>query len=219
VDPEQQPLGQVVALQLVQIPSAQGPPAQAWQASPPFPHAASAFPDRQDVPEQQPPGQEAPSQMQAPPAQCWPAAHGARVPQTQPPAVEQASAASASHVTHAAPAIPQLVVMRGLQNPLAQQPSGHKLGSHEPVSSRHDDEQPSPEKALPSSHSSMPDRTLVSPQMAGSPRVSAALTSSPIFTTMACCSLARMVAPARPSTRRITVLPASAAGSRMTAFS
>jgi len=58
VDPEQHPLGQVVALQPVHAPPVQAPPLQSWQAAPPVPQLMPLVPARQVVPEQQPLGQD-----------------------------------------------------------------------------------------------------------------------------------------------------------------
>jgi hypothetical protein len=53
---KQQPLGQLAALQPLQVPPAQVPPApQAWQERPPVPQAVSATPGMQKSPLQQPP--------------------------------------------------------------------------------------------------------------------------------------------------------------------
>jgi hypothetical protein len=72
---------------------------------------------------------------------------------------------------------------------------------------------------LPSSQSSIPSRTVPSPQIAGAPSVNVTAVSSPRRTTTGCCSLAAIVAPARPSTRSRTVVPATASGSSTTAVS
>jgi hypothetical protein len=50
LEPEQQPLAHVVALQLVQIPLAHVPLLHALHAAPPTPHALDAVPARHDVP-------------------------------------------------------------------------------------------------------------------------------------------------------------------------
>jgi hypothetical protein len=80
VDPEQQPLGQLVVLQSLQTPPAQIRPAQSWQAAPPAPHALLAVPVRQVVPEQQPLGHDVRSHTHAPLTQRWPMPQGAPVP-------------------------------------------------------------------------------------------------------------------------------------------
>jgi hypothetical protein len=59
----------------------------------------------QVVPEQHPPPQLVVSQLQMPPTQCWPAAHGAPAPHAHPPN-RQALARTASQATHAAPPLP-----------------------------------------------------------------------------------------------------------------
>ena len=134
--------------------------------------------------------------------------------------MEQASAESGGQVVQVAPAVPHVPSALGLQNPPEQQPFGHEAASHEPGGSVWQSaEQPSPASVLPSSHCSMPWRTVPSPQMAGAPRVRAAFTSLLRWIGTACCSEATIDAPARPSTRRSRVFPASAGDSRITAVS
>jgi hypothetical protein len=65
------------------------------------------------VPEQQPLGHEVPSQMHAPIAHRWPAAHGLPVPQAQSPLALQRSARIGSQRMHAAPPSPQVVALAG----------------------------------------------------------------------------------------------------------
>lgn len=175
------------ALQLSQTPFVQPPTVHIWHASPPAPQAASLVPGRQVVPEQQPVLQLVPSHTQAPFRQRWPLAQAAPVPQTQVPAAEQPSAASASQTLHAAPGAPHASTARGLQIPPAQQPSIQVVASHLTVVSRWQvSEQPSPETVLWSSQSSMPSRTTPSPQIAGAPSVSVRPTISPACATTIC---------------------------------
>lgn len=80
-------------------------------------------------PLQHPVGHDVASQTQAPPEQCSPAAHGAPVPHWQVPLAEHVSARTESHVTHVAPAAPQLPSARVLHVVPSQQPSGHDVES------------------------------------------------------------------------------------------
>lgn len=207
-------------MQLLQMPLAQPPVWQTWQARPPVPHASVVSPAAQAPPTQQPLGQLVPSQTHAPSRQRWPAEQAGPAPHAQAPVAEQASATSGAQAVQAAPAVPQVAIVGALQKPPAQQPVGHELASHAPGASVWQSaEQPSPASALPSSHCSMPGRIVLSPQTAGAPSVSDAFVSLPRWMTIACCSEATIAAPARPSTRRSTVFPASSAGSRTTAVS
>jgi hypothetical protein len=220
VTPEQQPLGQFVGLQLLHTPPAQTPSAQGWQAWPPTPQASSALPGRQVSPEQQPFGHEVPSHRQRPPMQRVLGPQDGPAPQAQLPSAEQPSALEGSQATQAFPATPQVAVVRALQTPSAQQPSGHEVASQAGVGSIwHVAEHPSPDMVLPSSHVSIGARTTPSPQIAGAPRVRVTLTIAPRIKTTACCSLATIVPPARPSTRRTTVDPPSSEGRTMLAVS
>ena len=170
-----------------QTPLVQPPTAHIWQARPPPPQAASALPGRQVVPEQQPVLQLVPSHTQAPFWQRWPLAQGAPAPQTQVPAAEQPSAASASQTLHAAPGAPHAAAARGLHVPPAQQPPAQVVTLHVTTASRWQvSEQPSPENVLPSSQSSKPSRTTPSPQIAGAPSVRVRGTSSPATATTGC---------------------------------
>lgn len=127
VEPEQQPL-QLLGLQLLQTPPAQGPSPQFWQAPPPLPHIAAAVPGRQLAPEQQPDGHEAPSQTHTPAMQRDPSAQGAPVPQAQVPAGVQRLAVMPQR-TQALPPMPQLPTARSRQTFPTQQPSGHDVAS------------------------------------------------------------------------------------------
>ena len=69
VAPEQQPPGQLEALQPLHTPPAQLWLPQSWQAAPPLPQVPSAVPGRHWPPEQQPFGQDVPSHTQLPPKQ------------------------------------------------------------------------------------------------------------------------------------------------------
>jgi hypothetical protein len=179
-------LGQLVGLQLLHTPWLHPAAAQVWHASPPAPQAASASPGKQRLSAQHPAAQLLPSHTQAPPTQCWPAEQGAPAPQAQAPSAEQPSLSRASQATHAAPAGPQVARARGWQMPPAQHPAGHEVTLQAAAPSRRQRaEQPSPERVLPSSHSSISGRSTPSPQMAGAPRVSVTSTSSARRTTTA----------------------------------
>lgn len=54
LEPEQQPLAHVVALQLAQMPAEHAPPVHALHAAPPVPHALVEVPARHVAPWQQP---------------------------------------------------------------------------------------------------------------------------------------------------------------------
>jgi two-component system phosphate regulon sensor histidine kinase PhoR len=147
VGPEQQPPGQLCALQPVQTPPWQlSPAAHGAQAAPPVPHAPSAG-TRHWPAAQQPFGHEIPSQRHNPATQCWPLAQAGPRPQTQLPA-EQPLAAIGSQVVHAPPPLPQLLVDEAsTQVVAAQQPFGHELPSQaqRPPTQRW----PEPQGALP----------------------------------------------------------------------
>ena len=207
-------------MQPLQTPFVQVPGVQFWQARPPLPHEALVSPATQAPPAQQPPGQLTPSHTHAPSRQRWPALHAAPAPHTHAPAAEQASAARGSHAAQAPPGAPQWVSARCRQKPPAQQPPGQEEAPQAPgVSVWHASEHPSPDAALPSSHSSSPSRTVLSPQMAGAPSVSVTFSSLARSTRTDACADARIVAPARPSTRNSTVFPASVSGRRITTVS
>ena len=138
----------------------------------------------------------------------------------QVPSAAQLSLISGSHARQAAPALPQVAALGVVQTPVAQHPLGQVEALHAAAPSRWQlDEQPSPDVVLPSSHSSMPDRTTPSPQIAGSPSVSETATSWPSCTANACWSLPTTVPFASPSTRKSTVMPARLSGSRTAAVS
>ena len=125
--------------------------------------------------------------MQAPPTQRWPVPHATPAPHAQAPVAEQLSLDCGSQVRHAAPALPQAPAVGTVHTPAAQQPSGQVVALHAPAASRRQlAEQPSFETVLPSSHSSIPARTTLSPQMAGAPSVRIASTSWPARTATAC---------------------------------
>jgi hypothetical protein len=121
VAPEQQPLGQLPALQPLQTPPVQVWAPQSWQVPPPLPHAAFAVPLVQVVPEQQPFGQLVPSQTQAPATHRWPLAHAAPVPQAQTPLDEHRSAVM-PHAAQVPPLLPQVASDWDRQVPDEQQP-------------------------------------------------------------------------------------------------
>jgi len=137
VDPEQQPLGQLVVLQSLQTPPAQIRPAQSWQAAPPAPQALLAVPVKQVVPEQQPLGHDVRSQTHAPLTQRWPVPHGAPLPHWHAPLAEQRSDA-APQLTQALPVTPQLATAAVLQVVPLQQPLRHEIASqmHAPPTQR-----------------------------------------------------------------------------------
>lgn len=78
---------------------------------------------------QQPDGQEAASQTQAPSSHRCPGAHAGFTPQRQPPP-EQASARFGSQLTHALPSSPQVVKAEGLQVAPEQQPEAQLVALH-----------------------------------------------------------------------------------------
>jgi hypothetical protein len=211
----------LLGLQLLHTPLLQPPVAHDWQPSPPLPHAVSALPGMQTLPLQQPLAQLVPSQVQAPATQCWPARQAAPGPQPQVPSAAQPSLINGSHARQAAPAVPQVAALGVVQTPVAQQPLGQVEALHAFAPSRRQvDEQPSSDVVLPSSHSSMPERTTPSPQIAGSPSVSETPTSWPSCTANACWSLPTTSPLATsPSTRRSTVIPARLSGSSTAAVS
>jgi hypothetical protein len=70
VEPEQQPVGQLLTPQLEHEPPAHElPPVQTVHAAPADPHDAVVLPARHVVPSQQP-AHDVPSQTQLPPTQC-----------------------------------------------------------------------------------------------------------------------------------------------------
>ena len=137
VEPEQQPLGQLVGLQSLQTPPAQIRPAQSWQTAPPAPHALLAVPVRQVVPEQQPLAHDVRSQTHIPLTHRWPVAHGAPLPHWQAPVAEQRSDA-APQLTQALPETPQLATPAVLHVVPLQQPAWHDSVSqmHAPPTQR-----------------------------------------------------------------------------------
>ena len=138
VAPEQQPPGQLVALQPLQCPPVQVWPAgQVVQAPPPPPHEATLSPARQAPAAQQPVGHEVLSQTQVLATQRWPAAQVVPVPQRQLPVAEQLSE-WASHATQVEPALPQVVMVRFEQMAPLQHPLGHEVASqmHRPSAQR-----------------------------------------------------------------------------------
>jgi hypothetical protein len=210
----------LLGLQLLHAPWLHPPVAHDWQLSPPEPHAVSALPGMQTLPLQQPLAQLVPSQVQAPATQCWPARQAAPGPHAQVPSAAQLSLISGSHARQAAPLVPQAAALGGVHMPVEQHPLGQVEALHASAPSWWQlDEQPSPDVVLPSSHSSMPERTTPSPQIAGSPSVRETLTTWPSCTANACWSLPATVPVASPSTRRSTVIPARLSGRRTTAVS
>jgi hypothetical protein len=108
VAPEQQPPGQLEALQPLHTPPAQLWEPQSWQAAPPLPQVASALPGRHVIPEQQPFGHDVPSHTHVPPKQRCPVPQAAPlVPQAQTPPDRQRSAVMPQAV-QSPPEVPQL---------------------------------------------------------------------------------------------------------------
>jgi len=128
VAPEQQPLGQLPALQPLQTPPVQVWAPQSWQEPPPLPHAAFAVPLVQVMPEQQPFGQLVPSQTQAPARQRCPLAQAVPVPQAHTPLDEQRSAVM-PQAAHVPPLLPQVESDCVRQVSDAQQPFGQLVPS------------------------------------------------------------------------------------------
>jgi hypothetical protein len=130
VAPEQQPVGQLVALQPLQCPPVQVWPAgHDWQAPPPPPHDDAVTPARQAPSAQQPVAHDVLSQTQVLATQRWPGEQASPLPQRQLPDDEQLSE-RASHATQVEPALPQVVVERVWQVAPVQQPLGHDVASH-----------------------------------------------------------------------------------------
>lgn len=131
VEPEQQPVGQVIALHPVQVPDPVhvSPAGQAWQAMPVVPQSLVLVPGRQAPPEQHPVGQVVTSQAtQVPPAQLRPA-QGGPVPHAHIPAAVQLSASTGSQAMQAVPPVPQVVADGVVQVGPEQQPLGQKVAS------------------------------------------------------------------------------------------
>ena len=82
----------------------------------------------QAPPAQQPPGQELALHTQAPATQTVPAPQAAPAPQWHSPVAAQLSARAPSHITHAAPPMPQLVVEGIMQVEPEQQPCEQVVG-------------------------------------------------------------------------------------------
>jgi hypothetical protein len=165
VAPEQQPAGQLVALQPLQRPPVQVcPDGQDWQAPPPPPQDAAVLPAMQAPCAQQPVGQEVPSQTQVLATQRCPGAQAAPSPHRQAPNAEQLSE-RASHATQVEPATPQAATDRVEQVAPLQQPLGQEVASqmHWPPTQRWPPTQAAPapqtqapaalqRSALPGSH-------------------------------------------------------------------
>jgi len=82
------------------------------QAAPLVPQVASAM-ALQVEPEQQPPGHEVASQVQAPARQRWPSPQGAPLPHRHAPETAQVSALLGSQAVQAPAAVPHAVSERG----------------------------------------------------------------------------------------------------------
>ncbi|MBX7115204.1 MAG: hypothetical protein K1X64_12825 [Myxococcaceae bacterium] len=151
VVPEQQPLGQLLALQAQLLPTQACPAAQAVpfephtheplaqalalmpqavHAAPFLPQSLKLEPARHwllmPAPALQQPAHFIGSHTQTPPEHNSPAPHMAPLPHLHAPAV-QLSARAMSHATHAAPLVPHAAnVGAVMQVPLLQQPLGHE---------------------------------------------------------------------------------------------
>jgi hypothetical protein len=108
VDPEQQPFGQLVALQPLHSPLPQvWPPGHFWQAPPPTPQAAAMLPGWHKF-ELQQPAQVSDVQRQVPETHSWPGWQGAPEPHLHAPLEEQPSARYGLQATQALPPEPQV---------------------------------------------------------------------------------------------------------------
>jgi hypothetical protein len=126
--PEQQPVVHVCAHPWHTLLTQVLAPHEA-QAAPPEPHAPCWLPGWQTpLASQQPPGQLAASQTQAPETQARPAPHGAPLPQLHTP-LKQVSAVSALQTLQAPPPAPQVAREGGLHVVPLQHPAGHEVAS------------------------------------------------------------------------------------------
>jgi hypothetical protein len=100
---------------------------QATQAPPPVPQVGTAG-TRQAPPAQHPPAQEAALHTQAPATHAVPAPQAAPAPQRHSPVAAQLSARAGSHITHAAPPIPQDIIDNATQVDPEQHPPGQVVG-------------------------------------------------------------------------------------------
>jgi hypothetical protein len=129
VAPEQQPLGQLVALQPLHTPPTQlCPPGQASQAPPPLPQEAALLPGRQAPPEQQPVAHDVPSHTQVLATHRCPGVQASTPPQRQVPPEEQLSERS-SQTAQVEPAAPQVASERVSHRLPRQQPLGQDVAS------------------------------------------------------------------------------------------
>ncbi len=157
VVPEQQPLAHV-SEQPVQLPATQLSPAlQVAQAEPPVPHAVAEVPVWQTFAWQQPLGQLAWLQMQAPATHASPAPHGGLLPHWQLPPL-QLSAFVASHAPQLAPPVPHVALDGALHTLPEQHPEGHEAASQTqtPPEQRSPTPHaaPAPQAQLPARHES-----------------------------------------------------------------
>jgi hypothetical protein len=128
--PEQQPLGQLVALHPLHTPPVHTCPAgHTPHAAPPAPHDAAVVPATHAPLAQHPLGHDVPSHTQVLATQRWPAAQATPLPHRQVPVAEQLSDRM-SHATQVDPASPQLPGARARQVAPLQQPLGHDIESH-----------------------------------------------------------------------------------------
>jgi hypothetical protein len=103
-EPLQQPVEQVVALQLAQLPPLQKgcEPVHTWHAPPPDPHRVLVLPPSHWLPLQHPLHDVA-SQTHAPPEQCWPVVQGEPVPHVHWPVVAEQLSDDAPHGEQSSP--------------------------------------------------------------------------------------------------------------------
>jgi hypothetical protein len=126
--PSQQPLGQVVPLQLAQLPPLQNgwAPAHELQVPPPEPQYWLVLPPSHWLPLQHPPPHDVLSQTHAPVTQCCPVVHGEPVPQVHCPVVGEQLSDSAPHGAQLSPWRPHSGPVGGethvgpLQHPFGQ---------------------------------------------------------------------------------------------------
>ena len=129
VEPEQQPLEQVVLVQPLQAPVGQDSvPGHCSQVAPAAPHLELFLPLRQLCPSQQP-GQEPESHTHVPPEQRRPGPQLGWLPHWHCPLAAQLFACVASQEVQPEPAEPQLAKERVRQVVPSQQPAAHELAS------------------------------------------------------------------------------------------
>ena len=118
-----------VAAHPLQVPCVHvSPPGQLAQLDPPLPQAPTLLPGSHSPSEQQPVGQDTPSQTQTPFRQRCPVEQLGPPPHVHAPAV-QLSESSDSHALHVSPATPHALREDGVQVPWLQHPSGQEVSS------------------------------------------------------------------------------------------